>query len=412
MSKFFISVSLILAMGLVGCNSNKADKHSEQVEASDPHAGHNHSAEDGHNHGAESGDPHAGHNHGPVGEKSSKEGEAEDGVIELSPADAQFLGVKSTAVKPGEFNDVIHVSGMVEMSPSAMVMASATSSGVVKFNKNVVPGATVSKGQVLATVSGRGMQGGDGVENAWVAYEAARKELERLRPLHADGIVSTREFNAAEAEYNRAKAAYSGAQSGSKVIAQASGIISDILVADGSFVDAGTPVFTIADGKQIVLRADVPARELSRVNTIKGSNIKFAGIDGVFSLDQLHGKRVSNAAATMKGGYLPVYFTIDNPGNLVGGMYADVYLVSATRNGVISVPVEALTEQQGVKLLFVQLDEDCYKKIPVTTGNSDGRMVEIIKGVNPGDRVVTEGAVFVKMAESKGAVPEGHSHSH
>lgn len=43
---------------------------------------------------------------------------------------------------------------------------------------------------------------------------------------------------------------------------------------------------------------------------------------------------------------------------------------------------------------------------------TDGRMIEIKSGLKPGDEVVTEGTVFVKLAETKGNAPEGHSHNH
>lgn len=51
------------------------------------------------------------------------------------------------------------------------------------------------------------MAGGDVTENARVQVEAAKRELQRLEPLHAEGIVSTRDYNAALQAYEIAKAA-------------------------------------------------------------------------------------------------------------------------------------------------------------------------------------------------------------
>ena len=62
--------------------------------------------------------------------------------------------------------------------------------------------------------------------------------------------------------------------------------------------------------------------------------------------------------------------------------------------------------------MFIQIDEDCYEKRLVTIGQTDGENVEIVSGITGGEKVVTEGAVFVKLASNSGAIPEGHSHNH
>ena len=78
----------------------------------------------------------------------------------------------------------------------------------------------------------------------------------------------------------------------------------------------------------------------------------------------------------------------------------------------MSVPSTSLSEQQGQLFVFVQLDEDCFRKVPVQVGQSNGTDVEILSGLHEGERVVTEGTTFVRLAETSGVVPEGHSHTH
>ena len=45
-------------------------------------------------------------------------------------------------------------------------------------------------------------------------------------------------------------------------------------------------------------------------------------------------------------------------------------------------------------------------------GATDGARREILSGIKNGDKVVTAGTTYVRLAESSGAVPEGHSHNH
>ncbi|MBD5365917.1 MAG: efflux RND transporter periplasmic adaptor subunit [Bacteroides sp.] len=373
----------------------------------------NHSSHDddhhSHNHGHTHEHAHA-HNHGHDGEDKH-----EDGVIELEPDDADFLGVKVSTIELQPFNDVLHTTGVIESAPTDVFTAVSKSSGIVSLNKNLVPGANVSSGAVLATINSRGMSGGDPNEAAYQNMMAAKRELDRITPLHRDDIVSTREYNQAEADYNRAKTAYSGAQSGSQVVSNISGIVTQILVADGDFVEAGTPIATVAKGKQFTLRADVPVRYLSNIGDKMTGNVRFVGIDRAFSLDSLNAKRQSANMSTMNGAYMPLYFTIDRPSanlNLVPGMTADIYLTGNGDNRSLVVPIASVSEQQGAYFVYVRLDEDCYRKTPVTLGRNDGVNVEILSGLQPGQDIVTGGMIFVKLAESNGAVPEGHTHNH
>ena len=75
-------------------------------------------------------------------------------------------------------------------------------------------------------------------------------------------------------------------------------------------------------------------------------------------------------------------------------------------------PVSALSEQQGEMFCYVQTDDECYEKRPVTLGRNSGDRVEVVSGLSPGDKVVTGGVTFIRLAETSGVVPEGHSHNH
>ena len=61
--------------------------------------------------------------------------------------------------------------------------------------------------------------------------------------------------------------------------------------------------------------------------------------------------------------------------------------------------------------IYLQLDEEGYKKQEVTIGADNGKSVQILTGVKAGDRVVTEGAYQVRLASASNAIP-AHSHEH
>lgn len=369
----------------------------------------------GHHHHHEGHEDHD-HDHDHDHEGDDHDGHDDEhgaGIIHLTEAQIEEFGVKSAVVEPREFSEVIKVSGQIMSAPDDRSVVSAKSSGIVTFAPGITQGAKVSRGQNVATVSAKGMAGGDSNEAARVAYEAAKRELDRLTPLHADGIVSTRDYNAALQTYEQAKAAYSGSASGSYASAPSSGIITTLLVSQGEFVNAGQPIAEISGNRELTLRADLPEKYFSLLPSITTASFRTAYSEQVISLSELGGRRIAdNSAVGSRPGYLPLYFRFNNNGAVVSGSSAEVYLIGSPRKDVITVPVASLTEQQGQLFVFVQLDEDCFKKVPVTAGQSNGQFVEITSGLKEGERVVTEGTTFVRLAETSGVVPEGHSHTH
>ena len=93
------------------------------------------------------------------------------------------------------------------------------------------------------------------------------------------------------------------------------------------------------------------------------------------------------------------------------GAFVETYVLTGGRGDVLSVPVSALTDEQGLSFVYVQTDPSCYERREVHTGRSDGSRVEIKSGLAAGERVVVEGAVQVKLASASTAIP-AHTHSH
>ena len=109
--------------------------------------------------------------------------------------------------------------------------------------------------------------------------------------------------------------------------------------------------------------------------------------------------------------YVPVTFEFDNKGDIIPGSFVEAYLLSTRMENVISLPRTALTEEQGLFFVYLQLDEEGYKKQEVTLGADNGKSVQILTGVKAGDAVVTDGAYQVKLASASNAIP-AHSHEH
>ncbi|MCI9607804.1 MAG: efflux RND transporter periplasmic adaptor subunit [Muribaculaceae bacterium] len=346
------------------------------------------------------------------GHVKEAEGHDHGDEIILHKEEAEKFGVKTEKIYPDTFYEVINVAGQIELSAAGNATVVAPKAGTVNFANGVLPGMAVSTASKIASISSTAVAGGDASVAAKARIESAKKELDRLSALLPDGIVTKQQVNQAQAEYNQALAAYSPAAAGGIVRSPVSGVITALLVSNGAFVDAGQPIATVSKSNQLTLRADVPSRYFNMMQNVSDGNIRPAGSESWIPFSSIGAKKSGEAPAATASGYIPLYFSIDNNGSLVPGSYAEVALKCNPRGNIIAVPAAAVTEQQGTKFVYARVDEDGYNKIPVTTGASDGVMIEILSGINPGDEIVCQGVTFVKLAESSGAVPEGHSHNH
>ena len=351
-----------------------------------------------------------GHNH----DHSSHGGNDHGNEIVLSVEQAKKFGIYSQMVKPCDFNNIIKVSGQIESAPTDQSIVAATAPGIVKFTPGTVEGKIVSSGTTIARISSKNIAGGDPNEYARVAVEATKRELDRLTPLHEDGIVTTKEYNAAKQAYDEALASYSGLPTGGIAKAATSGAITQLLVKEGEYVTTGQPIAVISGSTRLTLRADLPEKYFRQLPTITTASFKPSYADNVIHLNEVNGKMISKptTATAQQTGYIPIHFSFDNNGSAIPGAFVEVYLIGSTKSNAIVLPVDAITEQQGKHYVYVKLDDECYEKRLVEIGNSNGSEIEILSGLTRKDEVVTKGAIIVKLAESSGAIPEGHSHNH
>ena len=153
-------------------------------------------------------------------------------------------------------------------------------------------------------------------------------------------------------------------------------------------------------------------RYYSALKQVTSANFKTPYDNRVYELEQLKGRLLSYGKTSGDTSfYLPVVFEFDNCGDMVPGSFVEVYLLGTPRTGVISLPWSAITEEQGLNFVYLQLDADCYRKQEVKLGASDGSRVEILSGLKGGEKVVTQGAVHVKLASASNAIP-AHTHQH
>lgn len=367
-----------------------------------------------HNHGEGEGHDH---DHEELAEASGekKESHGSDEIV-LSPEKAKAAGVTVAKVVPGDFNGVIKTSGKIMPASGDESTLVARTAGVVSLSRPITEGMPVAKGAVMFTVSSAGIQDGDVTQRARIALNTAKDKYERAKSLLDDRMITQTEFDNLKAEYETARVAFDalGKPSGSGVAVSSpiSGYVMSCLVKQGDFVQVGQPLMTVTQNRRLFLRADVAERDYGSLGAIRSAKFRMAGNDKVYDIAALQGRLVSCGKSSEDNSFfIPVTFEFDNSEGVVPGTFAEIYLITGTRPNVISVPVSALTEEQGVYYVYLRLDEDCYRKQEVKTGATDGEYTEITEGLKGGEQLVTKGAMHVKLASAGKSIP-GHTHNH
>lgn len=366
---------------------------------------HEHSSGHGQEHENEAGEA-AGHHH--------EAGESTD-EIRLEPEMAGRFGVVCDTVRPGDFSESVRVTGRVLATGSGMATVVAPTSGILSYVSGIVPGREVGRGARIASVRTGVTTGGDANLAAKAALDAASRELERLKPLYEERLVTASEYNAAVAAYESAKAGYSSSGASGAATAPVAGVILSLDAAEGQYVDVGAPVATVVSDKELTLRIDLPRKMTSRMNSFTDARIAL-GDGRTVLLSDVGGKRAGAspaASGNVAAAYVPVFFSVPNKGGMfVPGSGFEAWLLGNRRDGVLSVPLTALSEQMGKYFVYERLDDECYRKLPVEPGVSDGLNVEILTGLLPGTVIVTAGVTTLRLSENAKVIPEGHSHHH
>ena len=376
-----------------------------------------HKHEEGHDHSHD-------HSHDTVKTEEAREGDEHEeshehssDVIVLEPEKAEAAGVKADTITPGAFHGVITTGGKILSASGDETTIVATSAGVVSLSRPVTEGMEVGQDSTIFSITSSGLQDGDVSQRARITYETAKSEYERAQKLIADKIITEKEYLAAKADFENAELAYKavGGGNGSKGVAvksPAGGYVKECLVKAGDYVEVGQPMMVVTQNRHLYLRAEVPERDYAAINQVSSAKFKTSYSDKVYDIKDLNGRLLSYGKTSgSSSSFIPVTFEFDNASGLIPGAFAEVYLLTNDRSNVISVPVSALTEEQGVHFVYIREDEECYRKQEVRLGASDGQQTEITEGLKGGEVLVTEGAIHVKLASAGKSIP-GHTHNH
>ncbi len=342
----------------------------------------------------------------------------EEGIA-FTREQAWKMDFRTDPVRMLPFSEIIKTTGHLLSHPDLEVEVPATASGVLSFRgKPMLPGQPVSKGEVLAVITGAALSG-DNLEariaDAAAQFEKARADYERAQTLLDGNVISKKSFEESKLRFEQSENALrvlrTGVGAAGKILrAPSSGYVKAVHVPNGAYVREGEHFISIARNDRMLLKAEVYQNDFALLPTIHGAVFRAAD-NTSRDIRSLNGRLSARGQAVDASAYsVPVYFELNGAG-LIPGEFVDVYLKAGAEQKRLVIPASSLTEDLGRYYVYVQRGGERFEKREVAIGTGDGVYVPVTAGLTEGERIVTRGMYALRLAASAGQV-QAHAHQH
>jgi len=314
--------------------------------------------------------------------------------------------VRVQAATSGPASPAIATNGIVAIKGEMRL--SFKMAGIIKSIR-VREGQEVKKGERLADIEPTEVN--SQVEQARQLAEKARRDVERGERLYNDQVISLEQLQDLRTQASVVQAQLSGAEfnRGYAVItAPGDGVILRKLAEEREQTPAGQPVLILGThDRGYVVRAALSDREVVQLKLGDPAEIRMdaypdRSIAGTIS--EIAG------AADSRSGMFPVEVRFEAvPVALASGLVAKINLhSSASRLRQLTyVPIASVVEGDGDRASVFIVNGDRAKRRPVRVAFIGPEAIALHEGVQPGERVVTDGALYLEDDERIDIVTEG-----
>jgi membrane fusion protein, heavy metal efflux system len=266
----------------------------------------------------------------------------------------------------------------------------------------------------------------------------AERERERIGKLRAEGLSTQQQLELSEqnlalsrAELEAAGrmqeslgrlAASRGSPAGSRpgvpirfaLEAPIGGTIVEVLGVPGVSVAPGQPLFRVLDGSRIWVEGRVSEFDLALIDEASAAVARFAAfaarafeLHGVGDGKPYLGQEVDPSSRTL----LVRYELENSDGAVRPGMLAELHISTGEHEAPVAIPLEAVVMDQGLPTAYVMLEGELFQRRDLELGTKDGGWIEVVRGIERGERVATRGAYIVRLAAlSPASFGAGHAH--
>lgn len=351
-----------------------------------------------------------------------------EGRVELTPEAIQNAGIGIETAGTAQIKTVLELPGEIELNADKVVHVVPRVSGVVtEVNKNL--GDTVGHGEVIAVLDSREVAE---LKSTYMAslkrVELARSTFDRKERLWKGKISSEKDYLAsrqalAEEEINLQTATqkllalgFSRTDLDSipemtgrgltryELKAQFDGTVIKKNLAVGEAIKEDADIFAIADLCTVWVGVTVYAKDLGVVKvgqnvTVRSTILNLEANGTLTYLGPLVGEQTRAARGRI---------VVQNPeGHWRPGLFVTVEVVQEEVSVPVAVSVDAIQTFRDWSVVFVQCG-NLYEVRPLELGRSDGRWVEVLHGLSPGERYVVRNSFILKADLGKAGATHDH----
>jgi len=312
-----------------------------------------------------------------------------DGVVKISPIVQNNLGVRVDTVQKGRLERQIHTVGYIEFDEEKLFHLHTRVDGWVEKLMAKSQGEPVRKGQKMFELYSPTLV------NAQEEYlTALRSKNQRLIRASQDRLAA---LGVSKRQIDTIKSSAKVQQRISFYAAQ-SGFIEQLNIREGMYIKPATEILSIGQLDSVWVIAEVFERQSGWVQAGQKVSMRVAAYPqyewkGV--LDYLY------PVLEEKTRTLRVRIRFDNEdGLLKPNMFTRLTLHSEAEADTLLVKREAIIRNGQMERVVKDWGEGEFQSVPVRTGHENGEFIEILDGLEEGDRIVTSGQFLIDSESS------------
>lgn len=344
-----------------------------------------------------------GHDHGDTAPAAGSNAPRRqpDGSVFLPKTSQRQLAVRTQLTETRPLPQTLELTGRVVMDANAGGRVQPTQAGRVEAGRGGLPqlGQAVRKGQVLAVIrssAGAIERANQQAQAAELGAQLAQARRRAARLAQLEGTVPQKDIETARADVGaleqRLAAVGRSVSASETLVAPISGVVSAANVMAGQVVDAREVLFEIVDPGRLVVEAqafDMTALA-DGIATATASPAPGIGVP----------LRFVGAGRTQREGAIPLVFRTAGATNVPLAVNQTVKVIVQTRKAIqgIPVPTSAVVKNpSNLDIVWVHTRPEVFVPRPVRTLPLDGATVSVVEGLQPGERLVTQGTALLNQ---------------
>ena len=296
----------------------------------------------------------------------------------------QTVPVNVTVVRQQSLSEDKTYSGSLEGIEQSNIV-SKIAERIVKINKQV--DSYVNQGETVIELDKTGPS--SQFLQAQANFVNSEKSLKRMQALLDAGAVSQQQLDQAQTVYDIAKANFEAAKSTVVLTSPISGVITNINVNEGDWVNPGMEMATIAKIDRMIIKFFVNENEIQDLRqgdkvTVWSESKPDLKIRGTITEIS---KSASSDSRTFQ---VKAEFPNTKDRWFKPGMFVKAKATLATKKDVVVVPNESIIHIDNKEVVYIIKNGKAVEK-DIKTGMTNGNFSEVMNGMNAGDSLITAG---------------------